>query len=257
MVFQQDRLAVVQVRDIETKAAIPDAEILLVNSFETSPLHKANSFAKTGPDGNAQCWLDASTQFGPEAEVSAKSYLPGKINISPEEVRKLKPAGLFEKPERHSPDFVVELYSEPAFSVELVLPDGYRGLIKVEVSYQDDRTCPQGMRNFRYGVSPSGEASLTEPSLLRQILPPSYQASYAHGTKLTSEMGISKVGFRWLKQEDNCHYFVVGNQCEYDCFCRSHGLNDSAIPNQSQNGKQKGGRGGHRHKSDSMSQGES
>jgi hypothetical protein len=254
--FQPERLAVVQVRDIETKRPVADAEILLVNSFETSPLHKASSFARTGPEGNARCRLDASTEFGPEAEVSAKGYLPGKISISPEEIRKLKPAALFEKPERHSPDFVVELYSEPGFSVELVLPDGYRGVVKVEVGYRDDQACPPGMRNFRYGISPSGEAHLTEPDLLKRVLPPSYQASYVNGTKLTAEMGISKVGFRWLKQEDNCHYFVVGTQYEYDSFCRSHGLNESAIPNQSQNGKQKGARGGHRHKSDSMSQGE-
>ncbi|MGH7224070.1 MAG: hypothetical protein ACRELF_12640, partial [Gemmataceae bacterium] len=164
-------------------------------------------------------------------------------SISSEFVQNIKPAHPFEAAERRRPECVVEMYAEPRFTVELIVPVGYRGLIKAEMRIQDDVPVPPGQRCFRYQVA-DGFVSIKGPRALRHVCPPEYRARYADGTPLPSEMTLLKVGFRWMRGEGQKHYFFVGTQPEYDMERRT------APAQQVQTPRRDGGRGGRHHGGD-------
>jgi hypothetical protein len=110
----------------------------------------------------------------------------------------------------------VEVYSAPDFSVELILPPGYRGLVKAEVRIQDNLPLPKGQRCFRFPVSASGDVLVQGPSLLRRVPAAEFRARYGDRPLLGTTMDAEKVGFRWLKGAGNQQVFMVGNQVDYE-----------------------------------------
>ncbi len=110
----------------------------------------------------------------------------------------------------------VEVYAAPDFSVELVLPPGYRGLIKAEIQIQDNLPLAKGQRCFRFPVSASGNVVVKGPSLLERVFARDFRARYGDGPLLGTTMDAEKVGFRWLKGAGSQHIFVVGNQLDYE-----------------------------------------
>jgi hypothetical protein len=153
--------------------------------------------------------------------VSSPGYLPEQLKVSTEMIQRIDPAHSFEALERRPAEFVVELYDEPRFAVELVVPNGYRGLIKAEVVVQDDVAAPPGQRCFSFEVSNANTALVKGPKILGRIYPSDYRARYADGTPLTGDMTLVKVGFRWLRGEGKEQYFVVGTQADYDLYRRT------------------------------------
>jgi hypothetical protein len=205
----------VLVRDAETKKPIADAEVHLSYPLSRDSLAPFDSSERTGPDGIAHLRAAPYGDFGVRLDASAPGYMAEQQNISTEKIQKIEPAHFFETAERRPPECVVEMYAEPRFTVELIVPAGYRGLIKAEVQIQDDIPVPPGQRCFRYEVA-DGFVQVKGPGVLRRIPPPEYHARYADGTPLANEMTLLKVGFRWLRGEGKEHYFVVGTQPEYD-----------------------------------------
>jgi hypothetical protein len=114
----------------------------------------------------------------------------------------------------------VELYAAPDFSVELVLPPGYRGLVKAEIQIQDNLAPAKGQRCFRFPVSASGNVLVKGPSLLERVSARDFQARYGDGPLLGTTMDAEKVGFRWLKGAGRQHIFVVGTQVDYESLHR-------------------------------------
>ena len=210
----------VLVNDAETKTPISGAEVVVSYPMSRTSLGPSDSSRTTGNDGVARLWV-APFGDGITLQAAAKGYLPESKDVAVTAIQKIAPAGLFESADDRSANVIIEMYSEPQFTVELIVPIGYRGLVKVDVDLQDDIVCPRNQRSFGYPVSPAGEAKVVGPSLLRRVLPQSYHARYADGTKLDGEMSAAKVGFRWLKQEGKAQfYYVVGTQHEFDRFAR-------------------------------------
>jgi hypothetical protein len=185
-----------------------------------SSLGPSDSSRKTGDDGIVRLWV-APFGDGVTLQAAAKGYLPESKDIAVTAIQKIAPVRLFESGDDRPANVVIEMYSEPSFTVDLVVPIGYRGLVKVDVDLQDDIPCPRNQRSFSYAVSPFGDVKVVGPSLLRRVLPQGYHAKYADGTPLDGEMSAAKVGFRWLKQEGKTQYcYVVGTQYEYDRLAR-------------------------------------
>lgn len=148
-------------------------------------------------------------------ETTAPGYLLDQKSLSGDLVAipTHEPFGLFGAKEPPPVSLVAELYAEPGPTIELVLPSGYKGLVRVEVRPRDDVPCPPGQRRFRYDVSPSGEVVATGPALLRRL--PNFVASYADGAPLSVKAKDDEVGWRWLKSDGVRETFVVGTLAEF------------------------------------------
>jgi hypothetical protein len=208
------------VRDAETKKPLADAELHLSYPLSRDSMAPFDSSERTGADGIAHLRAAPYGDFGVRLEASAAGYMTEQQTLSTELIQDLKPPHPFEATEHRPPASVVEMYAEPRFTVELVVPASYHGLIKTDIQFDDDLPVPAGQRCFRYEVT-DGFVAIKAPGVLRRICPPDFHARYADGTALTNEMSLLKVGFRWLRGEGKEHYFFVGTQPEYDMQRRS------------------------------------
>jgi hypothetical protein len=184
----------------------------------------------TGKDGISRLQAAAFGQFGIQIHATAPGYLTEQKYYTNSEIENIAPAHLFEAADRRPPALVVEMFAEPAFTVELIVPDGYHGLVKAQIHIQDDAAPPQGQRCFRYEVSRLGEVQVTGPALLRRAAPADYQARFRDGKLLGEQMTATTVGVRWLKTEDYDQYYVVGTQIEYDALRRRMLDEDTPAP---------------------------
>jgi hypothetical protein len=235
----------IQARDAETKQPIPGAEIHLTYPLAQSSTAPWQSVGATGNDGLAHLRAAPYGQAGVLLDVSAPGYLNEQKNYPTAAVEAIKPAGFFESGERQSADFVVDLYTGPSPEVELVLPDGFRGMVKVGVKIDDSATCPPGQRKFSYTVPPSGTLEFTGPPMLRRVFSPDFNARYANGTPLSRKPQDDEIGFLCLRSEGGYDYFVVGTRAEYEELRRADRRDDSGSRS-SGGGKGGGGRGGRR-----------
>jgi hypothetical protein len=252
------RPVTVLVRDAETKKPIPNAEVHLSYPLTRDSLAPCNSSATTVEDGLARLRAAPYGPYGVEMEMTAPGYQPEGQAVSAAAIQEVPPAHLFEKIEKRPANFVIEMYAEPRFAVELIVPVGFRGLIKAEIQIEEDASCPPGQRCFRYEVPLSNTVLVKGPTVLRRVSPSDFQARYAGGDLLGTKMDLATVGFRWLKRDGDENYFVVGTQNEYDQFRRRLAPNDAGgkhakNPSADGNPHAHSGRRGHRSSSSSDS----
>jgi hypothetical protein len=194
----------VQVRDAETKAPIDGAQVRL----SYAALHSATSSGTTGPDGMVRIppppLEDAPLQF----EAAAKGYLPRQSGQTVER----SPMGV-----------VLEMYAEPRPVLELVLPTGYRGVVKVSIRVQNDLKHEPHLRVFSYPVTGSGVTTILLPPVFTRGVTPDIRTRYADGTPLLRDAKDYEIGCRWLKADPDKEYlFVIGTQWEADSIRREN-----------------------------------
>lgn len=237
----------VLVRDAETKKPIADAEVHLSYQLSRDSLAPFNSSERTGADGIVHLKAAPYGDFGVLLEANAAGYMADQQTISTELIQKMKPASLFDEGKQRPPEYIIDMYAEPRFTVELIVPVGYRGLIKADVQIQDDLPAAPGQRCYRYEVA-NGFAAIKAPAVLRRICPQEFRACYSDGTPVSNEMTLLKVGFRWLRCEGKIHYYVVGTQPEYDMLRRSILAEEAASKPRSADPAKNSGRGGRHHR---------
>ncbi|HJZ59297.1 MAG TPA: carboxypeptidase-like regulatory domain-containing protein [Gemmataceae bacterium] len=192
------RSVAVLVRDAETKLPVSGAEVRLSSAGSDQ-----TAAGTTGPDGVARIAAKPPGETGVLAEVHAPGYLTGGKDVT----------GLFTHPHSPAEPAVVEVFAGPRPGVELVLPAGYRGLVRAEVRVRDD--APPGGREFSFVVPASGVVEVTGPAILEQPPGPEYRARYADGTTLSGAAPDEAVGFRWLWAEGRDEVFVVGTKADW------------------------------------------
>lgn len=239
----------VRVCDAETKKPIAGAEVHLSYPLSRDSLAPFDSTERTDADGIARLRAAPYGDFGVRLEATAAGYMTEQTSISSELIHNIKPPSLFKEPEKHSAECVIAMYAEPRFRVELVVPTGYRGLIKADVQIQEDLPAPPGQRCYRFEVV-NGAVTIKAPALLRRVSPPEYRVCYADGTPVSDKMTLLDVGFRWLRCDGNTHYFVVGTQPEYDMLRRSFRAEEAASQPRSTDTSRNGGRGGRHYRGD-------
>jgi hypothetical protein len=205
----------VVVRDAETRMPIPGAEVALVYPAD-GPASKQNSSGRTGPDGIVQVQAVAGEEAPPRIKLSAENYLAEQKGLPGEAIRGLKETHLFSRAPREPVEVVYDLYSGPEPTVELVVPTGYRGVVKAEVRVKEEVVYPHGQRKFTYTVPPSGIVEVAGPAILLHGKGPAYQARYADGTPLPIDARELEVGLRWLRSEGRNEVFVVGTRSEWE-----------------------------------------
>jgi len=217
--FHVYRPVTVLIRDADTKKPIKDAHVTieyppcmlgLFRPFPSSATTRADGIAHllAAPHGGA---------YGGVAITScAKGYdNPGHEWLSAEEIRKINPATLLTPWAWRPVTRIVEMYSGSSPTLELIIPDNYRGLIRVEYEPLDDDHCEPGKRRFTYVVPPSGVVHMKGPRFLKDFLPVELRAKYASGAVLESESkSPAEVVFHVLSIPDGMDYFVVGTEDE-------------------------------------------
>lgn len=222
-VFQGEQPLAVLVRDAETKEPIPSAEVYLCQHLKGNEIAPCRSRSLTLENGIARLRTEAAGQFGLQVQAIAPGHLVDHVDLPADVVngRHRPVGGLDKQADRSYPaDVIVEVYSEPNFSVELVLPPDYRGLVSAEIQIQDNLRPAPRQRCFRFEVPSTGQVLVRVPSLLRRVAPQEYRARCGNGPLLDTKMDAQKVGFRWIKGAGNHHYFVVGTQLDYEVLHR-------------------------------------
>jgi hypothetical protein len=243
--LHRPRPVVVLARDAETKRPIAAAEVDVSYPFLPPAQAPTASVETAGADGVARVHATAVSDLGALVSANASGYLSESKGLNGPAVEALKPAGFFEAVEKRPVDVVLELYAAPGPTVELVLPAGYRGLVKVEAR-PGDISCPPGQRLFRYEVPPSGALQVVGPPLFRHLATPDFHLVYADGSALAWHGKDAPVGYWWIRAEGAAQVFLVGTQTEYDGM-RQAGQTEGAANSRATGGKGGGGRRGGRH----------
>lgn len=217
----------VLVRDAETKKPVATAEVYLCQRLGHDEVAPCHSKGFTEADGIARLRAQPAGAHGLQVQTVAQGYLPEKVNVSADALKKKTADPPSPEGEQRPADVIVDLYAEPNFSVELVLPPGYRGLVKADIQVSDNFPLPARQRCFRYLVSASGDVVVKGSSLLRRVSVHDYRARYGDGPLLGTTMDAEKVGFRWLRGMGNRQLFVVGTQLDYEVLHRQLAPEDS------------------------------
>jgi hypothetical protein len=232
-------------RDAETGKAIPGAEVHVSYPLEQPHFGPSVSSSTTRNDGVARIWSAPYSDDGMLMQVSALGYMAEEKVAPLKAVEAIEPAHLFEQVEQRPVNFVVDLYAEPRPKIELIVPNGFRGIIRAEERIDDRALCPPGKRVFSYRVSNTGEVRLEGPAMLRRAVFADADARYEDGTPLSSSAKLTDLGFWWLRADSGYQLFVVNTRIEYDSLCRSSQVNSEGTSRSS--GGKGGGRGRRNH----------
>jgi hypothetical protein len=188
----------VQVRDAETKAPIDGAQVRVWRSA----IHSVVNSGTTGPDGMAHLPAPPIEDSPLFFEAMARGYLPRQSGQPVEQT----PSGV-----------ILEMYAEPRPSLELVVPTGYRGVVKATVRVQSDLANKPAQRQFSFPVPPSGVVAVVLPPVFLKGITPDIRFRYADGTPLLRDAKDFEVGCRWLKADPESEFvFAIGTQWEAD-----------------------------------------
>jgi hypothetical protein len=232
------------VRDAETKQPIASADVNIWYAFIHDACRPQDSRAQTAADGIAHLRAGAYRCDGVMVEAAAKDYLSEQIGVPVDLLDKIEPASPFKTNDLQPVSLVVELYAAPHPTIELIVPTGYRGLVKVELEAQSDAKITPGQRTFRYEVQGSAEdanlppflgyrptppavVKVQGPLLFKHLVSADYRGRFADGTEMKPDkLGVMDVGLRWLRCAGSDQFFVVGTQSDFDRVRRSQSFEE-------------------------------
>jgi hypothetical protein len=228
--------------DAETKKPIPGAEVRISYPLAQSPPWEP--VGTTSSDGTVQLKAAPYGDAGILVDAVRSGYMTEQKGFPVDAVKAVSPFRFFSGGS-HAPDLVVEMYAEPLPEVELMLPDGYRGTLKVAVKVRDDAPFQPGQRQFSYEVPPSGVLEIVGPPLLRHVYTPDFSARYSRSKNpsLPRQPEGDQVGFWCLKTEGGFDHFFVGTRAEFEALRRAD-KEDGKVKTTGGGGRSGGGRGG-------------
>jgi uncharacterized membrane protein YgcG len=236
--LSRDRPIGVEVVDAETKKPVPGAQVKITYPMSQTGVSLQQSTIPAGGDGIAHLKVASTSDYGIILEAFAEGYLRDDLNVSSASVQRIAPAGIFENPDHRAANYRLELYSVPDFSIELIVPLGYHGVVRAKTKFEKDVSFPARQRLFQFEVAKSGTVELAGPAILRQILPVDYIASFTDGNPLSKTPDDLTVGIKYWKMDGAEQLFVVGTKIEIDGYVRS-----SSSPSIDSSTRSSGGRG--------------
>lgn len=236
----------VTVIDAETKAPVPGAEVVLVYPVDDSGAHNRDIAAITAAGGVAQLKTPSSEAL-PQLKLVAPGYLPEQRGLPGDAIRGIKTAESSWPFSHIEPvAFFVEVYHGPEPSVDLTVPLGFKGQVKVEVRVREDVVYQPMQRTFSATVPTDGKVQVDGPLILKHGRGPVFFAHFAdeaHTLIPGEDAPDNAIAFRWLRSEGRTEVFVVGTRAEYESYRRA--LNKPAGGGDSSGDKKgKGRRGG-------------
>jgi hypothetical protein len=208
----------VLVKDADTGEPVCGAEVRVSYPHTDSPLAPPDTSETTGADGVARLRAAPYGDTGINVEATAKGYLAEETFLSVKAVESIEPAPLLGADQRRDVSLVLALHAGPRPTVELVVPTGYRGVVRAELHVEEGAPCPPGQRRFSVAVPPSGVVQVTGPALLRRVDSPDFRARYADGALLSRDAKESEIGLWGLGFDRNTWTFLVGTRAEYTIY---------------------------------------
>ena len=235
-----NRPVAVLVRDAETKKPIANADVQFTYPLARAFYEPPSVGAKTTADGTIRLASVPAEGKLINLETKAPGYLFEMKEVTPKSIETIERAHFLESLDRRTPNFVVDLYAEPRPTIELVVPVGYKGIIKANVRVKDDAVVPVGQRNFTLIVDEAGECAMSGSALLSHVGSSDFVAKFTDGTPIKRNAKEPEVGFWWLKKEGDCEHFFVGTEREFTAL--RHADRHTVTDNPRSSGG--GGRGG-------------
>jgi uncharacterized membrane protein YgcG len=232
----------VSVLDAETNAAVPGAEVVLLYPTSDPSAKSRDITATTNPSGVAQIRGVTTDDGLPQVRITAPGYILEQSGLPGSVLHTIKENNSFWSSfsSRHDPvELALYVYHGPSAAIELTVPAGYRGMIKVDVRIREDIKYPRDQRVFT-GTVVDGAVQVDGSPLLRSECKPVYRARYTDDTPVPMNVQDNEVGFRWLRTEGRTEIFVIGTRAEWEGFRRA---TDKAIAADA-SGKKNSGSGG-------------
>jgi hypothetical protein len=211
--FYQYRPLPVLARDAETKEPIPGVQVEVTYPHVPGADAPQATSRVTDKEGIARLRA-APSGAGARVTATADGYLDAAKPLPAADLNALPPAYPFEAVERRAAAVVMELYARPRPMIELIVPAGYRGPVRVEIEVREDLPCSPGQRWFPCVVSPARAGRAIGPAVLGHQ--PDFCARYADGPALNVEPRDGAVGLWWLGGAGGRRTFLVGTRREYD-----------------------------------------
>jgi hypothetical protein len=216
-VLHRYRPAPVLVRDAETKQPIPGVAVRISYPLSHSYLAPSESRGETGADGIVRLRTAPFGNAGTMVEVTAKGYLNEQKFLTAKDVEEIPTPGLFEDTSTRQPCLVMEMYSGPHPTIELVVPPAYRGMVKMRIRVKpDDAPTDTQQREFSFVVPDSGVAEISGPALFRHVNLSNIRFRASDGIRVTKGGAESMLGHWYVKTEDGYQYFLVGTAGDHD-----------------------------------------
>lgn len=111
--------------------------------------------------------------------------------------------------------FLAYSNSTPRPTVELVVPNGYRGPVKIRYETEEQPTA--GRRSFKFQVSPTGHVTIRGPRLVAERPKPDFAVAYEDGTAISSHGSQDRPGqdaFRWVHCGTDSDLYVIGTEAD-------------------------------------------
>ncbi|HEV3383425.1 MAG TPA: hypothetical protein VG097_01350 [Gemmata sp.] len=232
----------VTVLDAETKTPVPGAQVAFLYPTSDSSEKTRDITGTTNASGVAQI-SGVSTDDGlPQVRITAPGYVLEQSGLPGSALHSIKENNSFWSSfssHRDPVELPLYVFHGPSAAIELTVPAGYRGMIKVDVRIREDITYPRDQRVFT-GTLADGAVQVDGSPLLRSEYKPVYRARYSDDTPVPMNVQDNEVGFRWLRTEGRTELFVIGTRAEWEGFRRA---TDKAIAADA-SGKKSGGSGG-------------
>jgi hypothetical protein len=194
------------VRDAETKKPIPGARVDIGYMTYMDFFAPFAAHGTAGKDGVVQV-LVAPYKELLLMSTCADGYALEHQLLSTDKVREVRFWTASQQP-----TFVVELFAEPSATVELIVPNEFRGLITLETEATDSSQWVPGQRRFSANVPASGVVTIDGPPQLLDAVLVNVEARLANGTRLNRYSTEDEVGLLYLDSGRSCRYYVVGTQ---------------------------------------------
>ena len=208
--FRTYRPLTVQVIDGETRQPLAGAEVSVSypNMLDfTAPIPRSGKTDETGTVAIPVAEYHSTQLSGALAGYyQLHPYRVSTESVTREPMRQISP--------------IIELWKSPAPKIEVIVPDGYRGPVKVVYETTPPETYELGRRMFTFRADRSGCVTVSGPAFLNGFLT-DVTARHESGGVIPSPSASrpEEVAFRWvdcdqLPDGHQSQLFVVGTEAD-------------------------------------------
>ena len=212
-VFRAHRPMTVQVIDGETRQPLPNAKVSISypNMLDFTAPHPSSR--TTDSRGLAKLRIGEYRSILLHAEEEGYNQAE-RSNVTAEYVKGL--------PRRSDGrvNRVIELWADPRPTIELVVPNEYRGPVKIVFERGDGKSYQMGQRRFEFPVEPNGHVLVRGPGFLDvEPFHVDIEARHADGTPIPRQSSnYSEVALRWVHcgtwNNLNTQLYIIGTETE-------------------------------------------
>jgi hypothetical protein len=217
------------VRDAETKQPIEQATVTL--NYQTYMMDFFAPWPCSGTSSGDGKLSVLATPYGLD-DISLTAQAEGYLFVSRsypftreqklplEQVRTISPTKFLCPWTRGNPDVIVEMYAKPAPTVELIVPPGYRGPIKVDFEIDENNSVHRSNRLYTAVVLPAGLAKVKGDALLRQLSSVDFRVRFADQNYSTLLEKNSPIELHFVDCSENSILFALGTRADKEKVAR-------------------------------------